>query len=96
MIGKPLPSGVWLTLRSLPQDTTEADLQDWLSLCGIELPIENIDVGVCHQRFAKAVISLDRAAVADLFRRATLLNKFRGLDLDLTFKPEATNVRNAA
>ena len=90
MPDKTLPRGCWLSIRSLPHEITEEQVQDWLNTCGIELPLENIAVNKNHLRFAQAIVSLDRQSIADLFRRATLTHKFHGRPLDITFKSEGT------
>jgi len=68
---KTIPPGTWLTVRSLPLETTEQDVQELLAKSGIELPLENILVRNNHHRFAQAIICLERPHVADLFLRAT-------------------------
>ena len=83
---KELPSGAWLTIRSLPHETTEEQLQEWLADCGIELPLDNIVVVKPHWKYAQAVVSLGNTHVADLFRRATLAHKFRGQTTEVTFR----------
>ena len=72
--GKSLPVGSWLSILSLSPETTEQDVQDLLAKSGIDLPLENIVVVQTHQNFTRAVISIERRHVADLFLRATQLD----------------------
>lgn len=85
---KQLPPGIWLTLRSLPKDTTSEEILDWLKVCGIDLPQENVVINDNHWKYSLAIISLDRPAVADLFRRATFMHEFKGQEMEFTFKRE--------
>ena len=71
---KNIPPGTWLTIRSLPLETTEQDVQELLAKSRIELPLENIVIVNNHRKFAQAIISLERSQVADLFLRATQMD----------------------
>jgi hypothetical protein len=70
---KQLPGGMWMTLRNLPLQTTDEEIQAALAEGGIDIPLDLISCDTdCNPFVASVVICVQRTVILDLLRRALL------------------------
>jgi hypothetical protein len=79
--GRPVPPGVWIQFRKLPDYVTEEEIQVFLADRGVEVPIERVSVSRGDYT-VWATVSFEHEALRDLLDRAIQREKLHGVEMN--------------